>query len=160
MESAPIAAANSTPTLIPATATTQPTGTPKPEPTKTIAELSYAVKVGKIECALAQHSDEFPDVFLAECSEIIYMRLYSTIEIELITPNGESYGLVDTDDILADFATSAIPGEFVSTEELNKAGCAIPNKDKAGEIDSSISGKRAFCKRYWRHIRFSTSGNL
>lgn len=44
------------------------------------------------------------------------MPLNSTIKIELITPNGETFAFIGAEDILADFATGA-----------------IPYKDKAGE---------------------------
>ena len=91
------------------------------------------VKVGEIECTVGLHSDEHPSIFLAECPEIIYMPLNSTVEIELITPNGEMYALLDADEALADFAIDAILGEFVAMEELNISGCKIPYKDNAGE---------------------------
>lgn len=122
-----------TPTSIPAIATTTPTETPTPEPTKTIAELGYMVKVGEIECNLNQHSDENPDVFIAECPEILYMPLNSTVEIELITPNGELYELVNADDTLANLVITSLQGKFALLEMKNLAGCAIPYKENAGE---------------------------
>ena len=121
-EPLPSATATLPPTHFPANPTAIPTESPTHEPPKTIAELGYKVKVGDIECALAQHSNENPNVFMTDCPEIIYMPLNSIIEIELITPAGETYKLQNGYYTLANFANGAIMGEYVLIEGNNLAG--------------------------------------
>ncbi len=112
-----------------------PTSTLTPKPIASIEELDYKLKVGDIVCDLVQAEESYPEVYVADCPELIYFQINNEVSIELVTKDDGLYNLDELsglETIAQELFPGYLTGNYVDKEQDNLVGCYIPYKETAG----------------------------